>query len=89
MPTTTTEALQTTLVRLPIPLLDKLDTLKIAVRRKHGKNIVRAAVIRQLLEAVLADETTLDLSGQCSAEGMGQLLRSRFCGPKLRKIKAN
>lgn len=65
-------------VRLTIPLMDQFDHLRIEVRRRHGRNLIRAGVIREALGAVFSPEASLDLAEAATAEEMGRMIRERL-----------
>lgn len=72
------EKLYMTPVRLTVPLMDHFDQLRIEVRRRHGRNLIRAGVIREALDAVFSPDASLDLAEAATAEEMGRMIRERL-----------
>lgn len=72
------EKLYTTPVRLKVPLMDQFDHLRIEVRRRHDRNLIRAGVIREALDATFSPEASLNLAETATAADMGLMIRERL-----------
>ena len=70
-----TEKVYLTPVRLSDELMDYFDRLRIEVRRRHGRNLLRAGVLREAIEGVFSPEVGLDFASVETPEAMGRMVR--------------